>query len=167
MRDRRQRNQQKPNSIRRIVVNEAFELTDSQRERCLASGGYFFRSCVQHFGVLVTEHGYRMSFHDMGQGCDLVRFMQDIQTEYFAVRIFHEFDALWCDIHRFAGTDHQNRLRLADACLPLGILCPSQRLDTSLPMEQTVPQRVREFADCIRALLTEFHSLPVDAKPNA
>lgn len=143
-------------------MNEAFELTEYERRLCAGDRGYFFSSCVQFFAFLVTEHGYEMSFHEMGRGFHQVKFMQDIQTEYFAVRVFHEeWDAVWCDIHRFAGTDHQRFLRLSKACLALGIRSPSERVDTSLPLEQTVPKRVSELADCIRGHLDEFRNISI------
>lgn len=142
------------------LVNEAFELTDHQRQLCLEPDGYFLRACIEHFAFLVTDHGYRMSVHDEGRGCHQVQFLQDIQTEYFAVRIFHDPpDCLWCDVHRFAGLDRQRRLRLSDGCQLFGSSSPPERLDTALPAEQTVPQRVREIADCIRTHLFEFRNL--------
>src|SRR5579862_3082887 len=98
-------------------VKEPFELTDYQRKLCSGDRGYFFRSCVEFFAFLVSEHGYEVSFHEMGRDFYQVRFIQDIQTEYFAVRVFYDHpDTVCCDIHRFAGTDHQNCLRLSKVC---------------------------------------------------
>jgi hypothetical protein len=142
-------------------MSQALELTDYQRELCSGSEALFFLACIECFGFLVTEHGYHMSFHPMGKGCYQALFKQDIQTEYFAVRLFHESNHLWCEIERFAGLDHQRRLRLSEAVRLFSFAFPSEHLDVVLPDEQTIPQRVRAFADCIRAHLADFRNMPV------
>ncbi len=140
-------------------------LTEYQRRLLSSRDAYFFHACVKHFAFLVTENGYDMGFEDRGRGCHEVDFTRDIGTEYFAVRIFYDYtDMVWCEVHRFAGTDHQRRLRLGEACRLLGVSSPSEHLDTSLPPEQTVPDRVSDIATCIRSHLGDFRNLPVNPK---
>lgn len=142
-------------------MSPSLELTDYQRGLCSGSEAPFFLACIECFGFLVTEHGYQMSFHPMGQGCYQALFKQDIQTEYFAVRLFHEFNNLWCDIERFAGLDHQRRLRLSEAMRLFGFELPREPLDIVLPDEQGISRRIRAFADCVRAHLTDFRNMPI------
>jgi hypothetical protein len=97
----------------------------------------------------------------MGQGCYQARFKHDIGTEYFAVRLFHEFDHLWYEIERFAGLDHQRRLRFPEVVRVFGFTCPPELLDIVLPDEQAIPQRVRALAECIRTHLSELRNMSI------
>jgi hypothetical protein len=141
-------------------MSQAFELTDYQRKLCSGSEAPFFLACIDCFGFLVTEHGYRMSFEAVGQGCYEAIFKQDIRTEYFAVRVYHEFNHLWCDIERFAGLDHQRRLRLSEAARLFGLSLPPEHVDVLLPDQAAIPARVRAFADLVRPHLSEFRNMP-------
>jgi hypothetical protein len=142
-------------------MNDAFGLDDYERKLCSGSEAPFFSACIDSFGFLVTEHGYRVSFHAMGQGCYQARFTQETETEYFYLRLFHEFDHLWCEIERFAGLDHQRRIRFGEAVQVLGLPFSTEHLDVALPNEQAIPLRVRAFADCVREHLKDFRNIPI------
>jgi len=146
---------------------ETFPLTDYQREQLSSPDAAFFRACVEHFGFLVTERGYRMEFEGVSQGGSLVSFIDehDIETEIFAVRLLywpHE-SSLCCEIKRFAGLDHQLRLRLHEACERLGIQCPEEftRYELPAPLWVSAPERIAQLSAFIRAHLAVLRSIPL------
>jgi hypothetical protein len=117
------------------------------------------------FRFLVTEHGFRVWFRDAGRECYEARFTLETETEFFYVRLFHEFNHVWCDIERFAGLDKQRRLRFGDAVKLLGLSFPTEHLDVAVPNESAIPLRIRAFADCVREHLMDFRSIPLGPNP--
>jgi hypothetical protein len=148
-------------------MTEAFPLTDLQRERLSGRDAPFHRACVEHFGFLVTEHGYRMEFDSVTQGGSLVSFIDehDIDTEIFAVRLLFWSDesSLCCEIKRFAGLDHQLRLRLEEACPRLGIPCPEEfgRYELPAPLWSSVAERVAQLGAFVRVHLASLRGIPL------
>jgi hypothetical protein len=142
-------------------MTTTIQLTDYQTSLMSGHEGEFFRACVEHFGFLVTEYGYQMSFHEMGRGFYQAFFKQDIGTEYFAIRVFHEFNHLWTEIERFAGLDHQRRMRFHEVAQLCGFTCPPELRDVVLPDEQSIAQRMQALAECIRTHLHELRNMPI------
>jgi hypothetical protein len=144
---------------------EPFPLTDFQRET--VSRSTFHRACVEHFGFLVTEHGYRMMFGGTGQHGRLVSFVDehDIKTETFSVRIIFWLDgnSIDCKIMRFAGLDHQVQLSLDQACQRLGIFCPEElaRSETIDPVSAAVSERIARLGAFVRTHLATLRSIPL------
>ena len=142
-------------------MTKTIKLTDYQSELASGSEAVFFQACIADFGFLISEHGYGLSFHEMGRECYQACFKHSIGTEYFAIRLFHEFNNFWCDIERFAGLDHQRRLRFPEVVQVFGFTCPPELLDIVLPDEQAITLRVRMLADCIRTHLGELRNIPI------
>ena len=137
-------------------------LSDYQRKLCEGNDGYFFLACIEHFGFLVTDRGYKMSFAVLDRGLVQASFKEDILTEYFEIRLScDEWDLPWCDIRRFAGLDHQTYLRIGDACALLSIGFDESPIPDSMLHELATQSRIKAYANTIRTHFDEFRNIPL------
>lgn len=85
---------------------------------------------------------------------------QDIQTEYFAVRVFHDFDDMWCEIERFAGLERRRRDRLPDLAREFGLPIAPAHSIVRMEGEDLIPSRVAEYARFIKENYDVLRNIP-------